>query len=250
VGNGNVTTGNATIRYAWSLPLAEVRALGLVLGWSGVEVLEAAPRLWLRASALSDEQWDACLRLPGADRFTLLSDGQLIRVGNTVPHGRLPQGTWTPIRNALRLELPRADDGPTRRPTPTNLRLVRSTEPAEPNWLLVKLADWVAYAATAPQVRLARLSFVAAERVAVAVRGEPLPPLAGRRFVERSGIVVPAGWTWAPALPAEIVREALKLAPGDCAWFGTDGTWRVISSGDWVQASRSAARLTAAEVQG
>lgn len=245
-----MTKGDATIRYAWSLPLTEVRALGFVLGWSGVEVLEAPPRLWLRASALSDEQWEECRRLPGADRYTVLADGQLVLVGRSVPHGRLPQGNWVPIRGALRLELPRADDAPSTRPTPTNLRLVRSTEPAEPNWLLVKQTDWVAYAATAPQVRLARLSFIAAERVAVAVRGEPLPPLPGRRFVERSGIVVPAGWTWAPAVPAEIVREALKLEPGDCAWFGTDGTWRIISADDWVQASRSAARLTAAEVQG
>lgn len=247
--NRDVTNRNATIRYAWSLPLTEVRALGLMLGWSGVEVLEAAPRLWLRASTLSDEQWEQCRRLPGADRFTVLDDGQLVPVGRNIPQGRLPPGNWIPVRNALRLELPRTDDAPTRRPTPADLRLVRSTEPVEPNWLLAKLTDWVAYAATAPQVRLARLSFVAAERVAVAVRGEPLPPLAGRRFVERSGIVVPAGWTWAPAVPPEIVRAALKLEAGDCAWFGTDGTWRIISAGDWVQASRSAARLTAAEVQ-
>lgn len=245
-----MTNGNASTRYAWSLPLADVRALGFVLSWSGVEVSEAAPLLWLRASALSDEQWEQCRRLPGADRYSVLADGQLVPVGRSVPQGRVPQGNWRPIRSALQITPPVADDAPTRRPEPMNIRLVRSREEAEPNWLLVRLADWVAYAAQAPQVRLARLSFVAAERVAVAVRGEPLPPLAGRRFVERSGIVVPAGWTWSPAVPAEIVREALKLEPGDCAWFGTDGTWRIISAGDWVQASRSAARLTAGEVSG
>lgn len=244
-----MTASIAGARFAWSLPITEARALGFVLGWNDVEVLEAAPRVWLRASALSDEQWEQCRRLPGADRYTVLADGQLLRVGNTVPLGRLPQGAWAPIRKALQLELPRADDAPTRPPEPANIRIVRSDEVAEANWLVATMADWLAYAATAPQVRLARWTFIAAENGAVAIRGEPLPPLPGRRFVEQSGIVVPAGSTWEPAVEPEILRRALGLNPGDSAWFAADGAWRLIAAGDWVQASRSSVRLTAAEVR-
>lgn len=240
-------------RFVWSLPRSEVRALAELREWSGVELLAdplstGAPLVWLRAAALGDEQWSRCSRLPGVDRYTVCEDRRLVRVGALVPCGRLPEGTWSPLRERLPILLPRPGEAAPRLPAPTKLALVRSGEPVEPNWLQTSLAEWTAYVVAAPQVRLARWTFSASPDGRVVVRGAPVPPIAGARFVERSGLVVPAGYAWTPAVEPEVVRAALGLAAGDFAWFTVDGAWRVISAGDWVQASRSAVRLTAREV--
>lgn len=240
-------------RFVWSLPGSEVRALAELREWSGVELLAdpldtGAPLVWLRAAALSDEQWARCSRLPGVDRYMVLEDRRLVRVDALVPCGPVPQGTWSPLRERMQILLPRPSEAVPSLPAPMKLSLVRSGEPVESNWLLTSLAEWTAYVVAAPQVRLARWTFIASPDGRVVVRGAPVPPIAGARFVERSGLVVPAGYAWTPEVEPEIVRAALGLAAGDAAWLTADGAWRVIPAGDWVQASRSAVRLTAREV--
>lgn len=237
--------GNGVVkfRFAWSMPLAELRALGSIRRWSGLEGLSAAPRIWLRAQSLEDEQWERVRRLPGADRYLVLDDGQLLPVGCMVPRGRLPEGEWRPLDRMLAVVLPPTDD-PCVAPAPTPLRLVRSNQEREATWLQTSLTEWANYAAVAPQVRLARWSFVADRRGRVVVRGAPLPPLPGIRFVEQSGIAVPSGCAWSPSLPVDVVREAFALTANECLLWTADGACERIAADDWVQAARSAVRLT------
>jgi hypothetical protein len=230
-------------RFAWSLPTTEARALGSVRRWSGLETLERSPLVWLRAGRLEDEQWELVRRLPGADRYTVLDDGQLLPVGGIVPRGRLPDGVWQPLDRWLAVELPTADE-PAAAPSPASLQLVRSVVEREATWLQTSLAAWTAYVALAPQVRLARWSFVADRRGRIVVRGAPLPPLPGLRFVDHSGIVVPVGFTWSPHLPADVLRETFDLQKDDSLLWTPDGACERIAADDWVQATRSAARLT------
>ena len=77
------------------------------------------------------------------------------------------------------------------------------------------------------------------------VRGEPLPPLPGQRWVDREGIAVPAGWRWSPPVEAAIVRAVFGLEPGDFALWQTDGTWQRIRAADFTPASRAAVRASA-----
>ena len=236
------------VRWAWSLPVTECRLLGPLRLWPGVEVCEVSAAVWLRAAQLDVEQWERCRRLPGADRYTVLDDGQLLPVDHLAPRGYLPAGPWQPLAKWLDVALPAAD---TSCPAPqgVELRLVRSNEPCDPTWLLATLEAWVAYAVTAPQVRLARWSFAADRQGGILVRGAPLPPLPGTRCVESHGIVVPAGWTWSPRVDAMVLRDTFELGQGDSAFWQVDGSWQRILAGDWVRATRSAVRLTCAELQ-
>jgi hypothetical protein len=111
--------------------------------------------------------------------------------------------------------------------------------------LLTSIDGWTAYAIQAPQVRLNRWQFAAAQDGRAIVRGDPLPPLPGERWVEREGIAVPAGWRWSPPVEAAIVRAVFGLEPGDLALWQTDGTWRRIRAADFAPASRAAVRATA-----
>lgn len=233
-------------RFAWSVPWNEAAALAPLRAWTGVEVCEAADRVWLSAPYLNDDQSDELRRVPGIDRYTVLDDGQLAATGRIVPSGRLPAGPWRPFVDWMRWELPTAAL-PTDRPASVALRLVRSTEERAPNVLATTLALWGAYAVAAPQVRLARWSFAADRRGRVVVRGTPLPPVRGPRFVEQDGLAVPVGYAWFPLLPADIVRTAFDAPADHLVLWSAENVAQTIAPDDWVQASRSAVRRTLAD---
>jgi hypothetical protein len=210
---------------------------------TGIEVMEADDSLWLRGKTC-DERIDLALRtLPGAIRYEVLSDGQLLPEGKHLPGGRLPEGPWVAIRSWAVVELPVAALAAqcTQR-TAICLEPVSAND--EPDILVCTLADWSGYATRAPQVRLERLSFAVSADGRALVRGRPLPPIPGTRYYERAGVAVPCGWGWPSWLTAELVRSALEIAPGTVALFSPTGTWEEIPADQFVRATRSAVRLT------
>lgn len=210
----------------------------------GVEVCRLGENLWLRGNAL-DESLDRRLRcLPGAQRFLVLPDGQLRAQGARVPRGRLPEGPWIPLRRWLAVELPLAGlAGRLQERVP--LKVVRSTEPQDPGAILTEVDAWQTYVATAPQARLDRWMFAAAGDGRVLVRGSPLPPIRGERLVDRDGILVPAGWTWSPAVEAAVIRNLLGLGEGDLALLHPKDAWECVPAAELVRATRPAVRTTA-----
>jgi hypothetical protein len=210
----------------------------------GVEVCDSAGFIWLRGAAL-DESLELLLRaLPGARRFTTLPDGQLLAPSALVPRGWLPDGPWVNLRQWVTVEMPIAGL-PGRVEATVSLRLVRSDQTDDPAALLTALELWAGYAATAPQVRLDRWQFAVAGDRRVLVHGRPLPPLRGQHLVDLEGLLVPAGWTWSPAVEPRVVRSALGLESGEFALWSADGSWERIPAVAMVRASRSGARMTA-----
>lgn len=236
--------------HALCLPEREAAALAPLRPWRDVEVLASddggspSGMLWVRGVQWVAEQWALCLRLPGADRYSVLDDGQLLREGTRVPKGWLPEGNWRPLADWLRFELPEPQ---TVRAavTPIDLAIERTACEREPNWLQMPLADWACYVTAAPAVRLSRWSFAARHGASVIIRGTPLPPLAGTRYVEEAGIAVPAGWGWRPAVPAVTLAEVFGLGEGEVAVWEPERGWSRVAADDWVRATRSAVRLTA-----
>jgi hypothetical protein len=219
----------------------------------GIEVCERPGSVWLRGGDL--ESVDSQLRgLPDARRFRCLADGQLIAVDHLVPSSVLPEGEWTPLAKWFTCTMP-LSAWPGSTPPGAVLRLVRTSTPVEPSLLLLPLGDWQAYVATAPQVRLDRLSFALDSAGRVLVRGVPLPPLDGQRFVEFEGIAVPVGWHWQPAVDAATLRalfgldstsEVPRHHQGDLALFtSANCEWEQIPEPAFVQVTRSAVRLSA-----
>ncbi|MBE7212161.1 MAG: hypothetical protein INR65_14160 [Gluconacetobacter diazotrophicus] len=128
------------------------------------------------------------------------------------------------------------------------LRLVRGGAEATPDALLLGLDAWTRWAATAPAVRLRPLRFAATASSAL-VLGQPLPPLPGARLVSREGVLVPAGWRWEPAVDPAVVRRVCGLRADELAlWPGEDAPVAVIPAETIVPASRSAVRLTRAQL--
>lgn len=233
---------------------AAAAALGGLRCRRGLEVLEQDVVVWLRGPAIDQQDekaaatFDLELRcLPGAERFTVGEDGQLVPHGRRVPQGRLPEGTWSPLSEWLEVELPTAALAG-ELPSPALLQIVRANSQLEANVLLTSLETWSRFGATAAQVRLAPLAFAANDEGQCVIRGTPLPPIPGTRYVEREGVAVEAGWTWSPPLDAAVLREAFRLGEGDVALLHRDGSRDRLRADDFVHAARSAIRLSAGGV--
>lgn len=233
-------------RWAARLDCADARAVGPLRLRPGLEVLEQEGALWLRGEGTDDALDLALRKIPGAERFEVLPDGVLRPIGRRVPRGRLPDGAWVPLRGWLVLE-PQTGALAATTDAPAELRVVRSAATAEANVLLLPLAAWADWVLQAPEVRLRPLDFAADRQGRTVVRGTPLPSLAGERWVERSGVAVPCGYEWVPALEAPALRAWLRLESGDLALLGRDGAVDVVPAASFVRARRTAVRATVEE---
>jgi hypothetical protein len=227
------------------LAMAHAAQCGPLRTQTGLEVCVDGEVLWLRAEE-ADESLQKRLRgLPAAELFHVKANGALCRVGSRVPQGFLPLGPWTPLSKWMGVTLPvSALAG--RLQNRVSLHLVPSNVPREPNSLLTSLSTWAAYCETAPQVRLDCWHFAVSAAGQVLVRGLPLPPLPGMRLIEEQGIAVTCGQSWAPRVDAKLLGPLFNLSPNDVLLWTAEDHREIVTSDQFVKATRSAVRTTLA----
>ena len=193
--------------------------------------------------AAHEEEEPAASAVPLTCEEPVASGIPLTVVGDRVPSRWLPTGDWIPLTEWLRIELPVAWRCSNNVVQPVELSLVRCFQEAVPNLLITETALFAEYVATAPSWRLERLAFAANDLGRVLVRGTPLLPIPGQQWVERDGIATLAGWTWTPAIDANILRRKFGLQTGDLALLEASRLQK-IPAANWVQLTRSAVRAT------
>jgi hypothetical protein len=235
---------------AWAvlLPRASALAAGALRLRGDVRVREADDSVWLRGDRLTEELDLELRKLPGARRHTVDADDRYTEVDHRIPAGSLPDDGWVPLSTWLApAPQPAALAGELRRRA--TLRIVRADTEHPASVLLTTIDAWAAYAATAPSVRLRPLRFAVCADGRTVVHGTPLPPMPGRRYAERDGIALPAGFTFSPAVEPAALRDLLASQPGDLALFAEDGTYEHLASENFTRATRAAARATLEAVQ-
>lgn len=236
---------------SWAVLLSanDAAAVGDLRTVPGIEGCHVGEQLWLRGWELSDQLRDRLKRLPAIGRYVVGNENVLTAEGELVPQGYLPAGTWLSLVDCIgiRLEAAVIDVEKTPRRPAVNLQLVRDPVFRDPDILICSLTDWLDYAESAPQIRLDAWAFAVSETREVIVRGMPLPPLPGERWVQHEGILVPAGWIWSPRWSAGSLRRHLGVSSGDLVRISgeTQLHYEIIASEFFVKASRSAVRLTA-----
>ena len=225
------------------LPLEEAEHLGKLRLINGLSILVDGASVWLRGDDLDEELNQRIRSIPNAIRFMIKADRQLTRQGETVPCAQLPDGNWQPLRGWLSVKLPVAGFAAVAGPG-VMLKLVRSSKNRQANLMRTSWERWRTYAITAPAVRLSRLGFAVSENAEVLIRGTPLPPIPGRHFLEDNGIIIPIGWQFEPNVGSKVVRQVLKLDATEKALFSEDGSFELVPDTAFVQATRSAVRMT------
>lgn len=234
--------------FTWGtcLPLSRIDVLGPIRLVDDVRVLATGDELWLAGSEVDVELERKRAAMPAARHFAILPDGQLVRPGERVPCGHLPRGEWLRLRDWLCVA-PATSMFAAVTPQRVMLKLVRGGAMESPNVLVISGAQWLTYAESAPAVRLRQWSFavdVNDREIRVVIRGTPLPPISGQAFVAQCGIAAPVGFHWQPPVDAEVLRDTFALNPNDLIVLHPDGTQERIAADKFVQATRSAVRLS------
>lgn len=232
----------------WAVRLNRIDAsIGRLRQLPGVVVLsvESASQnaVWIRGEALDDRVSRTLRSIPDAERFLVGTNNSLTFWGETVPRATLPDGTWIPISEWMILQMPAAGFAAAINQL-ILLNLVRSDSPVEANLLKVGWSIWRDYAISAPQIRLNQWEFAVSDNGEALIRGRPVAPLPGIRYVEQSGIAVPAGWRLEPPIAEASLHQAMSLGPGTIAVISEAGMMDVIPDSEFVSATRSAVRLT------
>lgn len=229
--------------HVWRLSRSNSARLALVRHLPGLEVCESYDAVWLRANEPSDAFRITLAAVP-ATQSIVQSDGQLIEVGKNVPRGHLPDSNWTSLKEWIDVVPPTAGFSG-QAPEPITLQMKRGEREEQATLLLTTFHLWKSYATSAPQVRLDRLTFAVHDDQHVVIRGTPLPPIKGQRFVLRNQIAVEAGWTWEPKVSPEVLSAVLQLGQHEVSLLASDGTWSHLCEDDFVRATRAAVHATA-----
>jgi len=215
--------------------------LGTVRTLAGWKASSGAGLIWLRGPLDTGKLPVALAALPADANFLLDEHNRLFPLGKHTPVGVLPELKWLELADFLPLQLP-VSALPGVPDTHVTLRLSRSGIVKEPAALLVSLADWQAYALTAPSIRLAALRFAVNEEGEVLVMGNPLPPVPGRGFGLRERLLLPAGLDFEPPVLGALVLQQLLPSPVDWLLFDAKGAYSRIPAAALVAAERSVIR--------
>ena len=231
----------------WAIRLARLHAPALapLRLRAGVEIAEDGDSVWARGPTCDDALERLIRGLPAEARFTWGENDSLRAEGSRIPSGRLPAARWRSLSDWLQVVLPPVQavfPGHERIP----LLLVRGGEEREPNLLTTPLEIWRAYALEAPEIRLSYLRFAVSSDGQAAVRGGPCPPLPGVRWVERSGIAVPAGYRWNPNVSDEVVRLVLSVESGGLILWYPDQRISRLREEQFIEVTRPNLRATEA----
>lgn len=209
----------------------------------GIEVAEADKTIWLRGKHCDEHLGTRLAVLPASGRFEWMAPNRLRRIDQRIPSACLPELRWLPLDAWLRVDVAVAAmpaHGPERVP----LQLARSTEEREPELLLTNLKSLKDFAATAARIRLEHLRFAVNAAGDVLLRGTPLPPLTGRRFALHGGIAVPAGFSWQPAVGADVLARSFGVSGDALLVWNEDGTVTRLHTEQFIPLTRSAVLAT------
>ena len=231
------------VNFPWAICIAreDAGSLAAIRLISGIEVGETVEAIWLRGQR-GDETLEAKLSaLPASARYEWLVTNRLRQINERVPSDTLPSVQWQRLDTWLQVEMPAAAI-PADAPVPVPLRLTRSTVEQLPELLLARVDDLTRFAAA--RVRLEPLQFAASLDGDALVRGRPLPPIPGRRFVIHGRVAVPVGFSWEPKVSVEVLGRRFGVSGDALIVWNENGTLTRLHSEQFVALSRSALRAT------
>ena len=233
------------MNFPWAICLErkDAAALGSFRLQAGIEVAEAENRVWLRGKRGNEELAHKLSTLCALARYEWLAADWLRKQENRIPTMRLPSLGWQPLDAWLQIEFPPAAM-PATEPKKTSLQLVRSGEERDANLLLTNLKEWAGFVRQAARIRLDFLRFAVDNQGRVLIRGTPLPPLPGQRFVVQGNIAVPAGHDWQPAVSPEVLLRLLGGSNESLVLWEEDGLITRLVAEQFIPASRRAVQAT------
>ena len=199
--------------------------------------------MWLRG-IFAQERLAKEIRLLPARQTYLLGAGELLfPEGALTPVGTLPKLNWEPLKVFLSAELP-VSALPGEVTGQVTVRVTPSGRAEKGAALLTGWPLWAAWVEAAPLARLKRLRFAASAQGKALILGDILPATPGQEYWMRESILLPAGFDFEFSATWELIHQKYNPANDALLLFDENGRMNKISRTHFVQATRSAVRLT------
>ena len=207
----------------------------------GIEVAEDITHTWLRGRPADEKLLMLLAAIPATARYEWYpKTGRLRLLNERIPAHMLPEASWQPLAAWLQVDVSEAAL-PGNLPEPVVPELIRSANELESSVLLTTLTDLEHFVLYAPQVRFERLQFAATDNGHALIRGTPLPPVAGRRYVlHEECIAVPAGFAWMPAVSAKVLKQLFNVNNAALILWNEDGTIITLPGEQFIPLTRRA----------
>jgi len=233
---------NEPLKQIARLALAEGESLALLRLEQTLEIAITEECVWLRGDFAGCE--NRLIQLPVVEIFEELPEGMLGFSGSRIPVRKIPAGLeWQPIAEAIRLR-PDRSAFPGTAVAEVALCLVRSRIIRPTGMLGLRLEEFSEWVKAAPAIRFQNLTFACSADGQVLVRGHPVPPLPGRRYVLDDGLAIPAGFALDPPLPAAVVRSLVDAKRPGVIRFEENADVDVIDDSLFVPVTRAGVRMT------
>lgn len=217
--------------------------LGTVRCLPGLRAATDGEHIWLRGIAIAEKTDLAILQLPALITYALDQHNKLFPIGGLTPVATLKVLVWQSLMEFIPVELP-VSVMPATLPEKQSIRLAASTQGKIGTALITPLTLWKAYAETAPEIRLKQVYFAVSDKAEVLLVGNPLVPLPGKEYWQYKSMLLPCGYDFDPPLLASLIESRLNPHNDFLLLFHPNGEWEQIPKSHFVQASRSAVRLT------
>lgn len=229
--------------YVIILAEKDLEALGHIRCWPQARAAAHEGRIWLRGIFAKEQPAVKILQLPAQRTYRLDADNRLFPPGALTPERELPRLDWRPLSTFLPVDLP-VSALPGKIQDQIMLKIVPATGAGKGAALLTEWPVWAAFVDTAPAIRLSRLRFAASADGKALVLGDVLPPLPGREYWMRDGVLLPGGYDFEFPVVAELVQKKYNPKNDALLLFDESGRMDSISKKHIVQTTRSAVRLT------
>jgi hypothetical protein len=217
-------------------------SLGSIRTFPGLKAAANNEHVWVRGIPTGKPDPDIT-QLPAVKTYFMDEEERLFEAGTLTPTATLPALEWQPLLSFIKVTLP-VSALPGVMVKPQRVKLARHAHMVESTALLTTLEAWEEYAATAPQIRLQHLFFAVSENAEVLIVGAPLVPLPGKAYTFNNNILLPVGYDFDPPVIAGLVATELNPDNDHLLLFHHNGRWEKIRLDCFVQATRSAVRLT------
>ncbi|HVJ67259.1 MAG TPA: hypothetical protein VM510_04705 [Caulifigura sp.] len=232
-----------TARWAAFLPETSAESLAACRHIPAVQVAMSDSGIWLCGPDRDVLASAHVKAVPGIKLFELDDEEGLTPPGRRLSVGTLPKLSWGSLREQVHPRLPPAGFAG-RQFQPVALTLQPSRIERDVNVLIVPGLRLLTIADTMPAVRIRNWRIAVRNNGDALVWGRALPPVDGQRFWEESGVAFPAGLAPLPEIGSPALAVQLCCRPGDLLLCSSGTAIERIRAEHFVQATRTAVRLS------
>lgn len=212
--------------------------LAQIRHWNNLRIAFDEGKIWVRGlDAVQVESLDV-KSMPYKTLY-YENDGKLYLYNSALPDRNLPSLLWTPVDRALPLRLPSLNHNYFGIDEKIAVQIVPSAKETEAAAMITTLGLLGKYLETAPAIRLKHLTWVMLNRDRALILGNPMLPVSGTVFWQRSAHLLPAGSDFDLYLLSAALHKQIDPDRRSFIVWQTDSTYFTVNQTDFQALSLS-----------